>query len=619
MAIWAFVTALGISARAVRITEGEHEGRAQFIIATDTAMWFYDRAGGGVSRLIDRSGRDWVAFSKTPLNEFPQSAAAGFRGLGNLVHGAGNPDAGAGHPGFDQCESEQVDGRTIRSRSRSGRWAWSWTFLPDRAEFVMEQADPDRAWWFLYEGPVAGTFAPSTQFWGTSAGGPYRDIPDLHHQRFGQWQWAYFGDVNVPRVLFLVQHTPDDLDDTVWYSGSSRGGAADAPEGMVVFGFGRGAGTRPLFRGAGQRISVGFLETPEPLQAHAQVARAVAAAIAGRPLAAPAPPALILWYGSPQQFGQLGEPQRWVNVLGHVAPFGQVASLTGSLNEGAARPLSLGTELHRLAAPGDFNVELAWKELRPGTNRLTLRATCHDGRTLTTNAVLLVARGRAWPLPYQVNFATVTNLQEVVQVVDGHWQRRADGVRTVHPFYDRVLALGDRSWTNYEALVRLTIHGFTPPQRGPPTYDVTHFGVALCWRGHTPDGRQPSRQWFPLGAQGELLLRKAPEPARWRVLPGPDSGLPVTHAADAAPVSLGTPLYVRARVQTLADGRSRYCFKHWNADAPEPATWAVEAFKPRERDFPSGSLGLVAHNTDVVIHEVTVRSLPISEADDSAR
>jgi hypothetical protein len=256
----AILFALGLQAQAVQITEGEHEGRAQFIVTTDSARWFYDRAGGGFSRLIDSSGRDWIAFSKTPLNKFPASAAAGYRGLGNLVFGAGNPDAGAGHPGFDQCVSEIVEPNRIRTGSHSGHWQWSWSFTKTTATFSMEKADREHAWWFLYEGPVAGRFAPSHQYWGTEQDGPNRDIPDVRNQRFGHWRWAYFGDVSAPCVFFAAQHEADALDDTFWYLGSSDGGAATAPDGMVVFGFGRGPGTRPLFRGAGQRITVGLLD-----------------------------------------------------------------------------------------------------------------------------------------------------------------------------------------------------------------------------------------------------------------------------------------------------------------------------------------------------------------------
>lgn len=245
-------------ARGVQIDEGTHEDRPQFIVHTDHATWFYDRAGGGFSRLIDRDGRDWIAFSKDPLTEFPAAAAAGFRGIPNALFVG--PDKGAGHPGFDQCSSERVAPDQIRTRSLSGKWQWSWTFTADTARFVMEQADPEQPWWFLYEGPVAGRFAPTEQYWGTDAGGPLREVPDIRSQRFGRWRWAYFGDQSLPRILFVAQQEPDALDDTFWYLGSSDGGAASAPDGMVVFGFGRGPGTRPLLRGAGHRFIVGLFE-----------------------------------------------------------------------------------------------------------------------------------------------------------------------------------------------------------------------------------------------------------------------------------------------------------------------------------------------------------------------
>jgi hypothetical protein len=242
----------------IEITEGSFEGRAQFIIKTENATWYYDRKGGGFSRLLDREGRDWIAFSKEPLSEFPASAAAGYRGLPNAVFIG--PDKGTGHPGFDQCESELDGPNVIRTRSLSGKWRWTWTFTETTATFHMIEADLEQAWWFLYEGPVAGRFAPELQYWGTSAGGPNRDIPGLRNQQFGEWRWAYFGDTAVERIFFLIHHESDEVTDTFWYLGSSQGGAAAAPDGMVVFGFGRGPGAQPLFRGAGQQFTAGFLE-----------------------------------------------------------------------------------------------------------------------------------------------------------------------------------------------------------------------------------------------------------------------------------------------------------------------------------------------------------------------
>lgn len=46
----------------------------------------------------------------------------------------------------------------------------------------------------------------------------------------------------------------------LWYLGSTDGGSAEAPDGMVVFGFGRGPGTTPQLEGAGRRFTIGLLE-----------------------------------------------------------------------------------------------------------------------------------------------------------------------------------------------------------------------------------------------------------------------------------------------------------------------------------------------------------------------
>lgn len=257
----------------VTIEQGEYEGRPQFVIRTARSTYFYDRAGGGFSRLIDVDGRDWVAFRKDPLSNFPQSAAAGYRGIANLVFGAGNPDAGAGHPGFDQCVSTIVGEHTISTRSKSGTWHWRWSFTEDHATLTILQADPVNPYWFLYEGPVGGKWSPSTHYFGTDAGGPLRDLPDTKNQSFGRWRWAYFGDKECSRVLLAVQRRKDQLDDTLWYLGDSAQGIS-SNDGMIVFGFGRGPGTQPLFREAGEQFRIGFVESPlelEPAARHAAI------------------------------------------------------------------------------------------------------------------------------------------------------------------------------------------------------------------------------------------------------------------------------------------------------------------------------------------------------------
>ncbi len=597
-------------ASALDITETLFEGRPHFMVRTERATWLYDRAGGGFSRLVDREGRDWISFGAEPLSEFPAAAAAGYRGLPNLVFAG--PDGGAGHPGFDRCTSELEGASTIRTVSRSGLWAWSWTFTETTATFAMEKADPEHPWWFLYEGPVAGTFAPEQKIWGTDRGGPQSDVPAIGSQLFDRWRWVYFGDREVPRVLFLAQHERDELPETLWYLGSSDGGAATAPDGMAVFGFGRGPENSPQLRGAGVRVTVGLLETdPGALGAYGRIAALIESAVAGEP-EAPSPDRTIrVWYGPEQRFGHLGEPQRWVNVLGNVGGAGSLETLECELNEQGVRSLSVGTDLHRLAAAGDFNVELGWDELRPGPNRLRLLARWRDGATASTVVRLDVERGRTWPLPYHVDLSRVRRLQDAVQVVDGEWRLTPEGVRTARRWYDRVLAAGDASWASYEATVVLTLHGFTPAQRGPPTYGVPHVGVGLRWPGHSADGRQPSRRWHPLGAATEFLIQPGGRSGRWRILADGGARFAEVRAAEISPLAPGRRFRLKAQVVTLPDGISRYRVKQWNDAAAEPRAWALEGLEAAG-DVPTGSLLVVPHNTDVTVHEIHV--VPIDPA-----
>lgn len=149
----------------------------------------------------------------------------------------------------------------------------AWDFTDNDATLTIRQADPEHHYWFLYEGPVAGQWSPQTHFFGTSTGGPRFEQPDGKSQLFESWQWAYFGDRGSSRVLLVMQQQPDDLADTLWYLGSQQAGLK-SDDGMLVFGFGRGPGTKPLFHGPGQQFRIGFVEQvtiDQPQQLHKQV------------------------------------------------------------------------------------------------------------------------------------------------------------------------------------------------------------------------------------------------------------------------------------------------------------------------------------------------------------
>jgi len=247
---------------AVQISDGIYsQGQECFKIETPTATYLYQKTAGGFSNIYDQSGIDWVQFHKTEEAKYPASAASDYRGLPNLVFRS--DDGGCGHPGFQKMTSEKVAPTQIRSTSNSGRWQWTWTFYPNFAELEVEKTDPEHAYWFLYEGPIAGRFSPGTHYWGTNVSGPLDTKPDLVKgpELYDHWQTVYFGDQQAKEVFFLHQLQSDDLVDLYTYMGNDKELGNDSPDGMVVFGFGRDKGAQPLMT-SNQKFRIGFYQQP---------------------------------------------------------------------------------------------------------------------------------------------------------------------------------------------------------------------------------------------------------------------------------------------------------------------------------------------------------------------
>lgn len=238
--------------------EGKYENRPHFIVKTPSAIYYYDQAGGGLSRMLDLAGRDWIDFKMNPWGEYPAAAASAFRGIPNFVFGS--DDGGAGHPGHDQCISGKIGENAILTTSKSGKWQWKWTFFETYAKVEMLKVDPAYAYWFLYEGKPGGKFDPPNQYFGTNLSGPHNEQLDYYkgNKRFEQWQWAYFGHQDVDQVMFIAQEIPDEHSDTFSYLGNTKSGI-NAPDGMVVFGFGRASGAKPLMR-TPNTFYVGFIQ-----------------------------------------------------------------------------------------------------------------------------------------------------------------------------------------------------------------------------------------------------------------------------------------------------------------------------------------------------------------------
>jgi hypothetical protein len=232
-----------------------------FRIETPHGRYLLEQKSGGFSNIYDRDGKDWVAFKVSEKVLVPQSAAADFRGVPNLVYSGA--DGGVGHPGFDRCLSRQTGPHQIRTESKSGLWAWTWRFTSKYAVQCLEKNDTSRGYWFLYEGPVNARFRPAEQYWATDTDlGPRQDVPELMTGTpvMGQWQWAYFGDTQANRVLWVLQSPHDQVQDFFAYMGSEPGKGINSSDGMNVFGFGRGMGSKPLLRQEKVCFYIGFYE-----------------------------------------------------------------------------------------------------------------------------------------------------------------------------------------------------------------------------------------------------------------------------------------------------------------------------------------------------------------------
>ena len=307
------------------------------------------------------------------------------------------------------------------------------------------------------------------------------------------------------------------------------------------------------------------------------------------------------WYGPHQTFGRLGHPQRWINVLGNVRTAGPLETLYYTLNGGEPWHLSMGKDSHRLARPGDINLDIARTRLRPGRNDIVLYARDLEGNEGHGALTVDYRDGGPWPLPYTIDWQTIKNIQDAVQVVDGRWRVTNAGVRTTEPYYDRMLAFGDDRWTDYEIRTSIVFHAYTTAVVGPPTYGVSHAALATRWTGHYRDGQQPHVTWYPLGATSEFQLRKALTECRWRFL---DGDTIVEDTSQAQPIELETVYDIVLQASTLPDGNSLYRVKLWQRGEAEP-DWQLESRKSGQA-VTSGSGLLIAHNADVTFGNVSV-------------
>jgi hypothetical protein len=83
-------------------------------------------------------------------------------------------------------------------------------------------------YWLLYEGTPGGKLDLDRDYW-VRSDGVRLPVTESWSGKLPSPEWVYFGDENLRRVFFLVQHENSDASDQFWQMQGN----------MTVFGFGR--------------------------------------------------------------------------------------------------------------------------------------------------------------------------------------------------------------------------------------------------------------------------------------------------------------------------------------------------------------------------------------------
>ncbi len=307
-----------------------------------------------------------------------------------------------------------------------------------------------------------------------------------------------------------------------------------------------------------------------------------------------------VWYGSDQTFGIYGKSQTWANVLGNVRDPDGLERLFYTLNGGAEEELGIGPDQWRLADAGDFNVEVEFDNLGLGENTLEISAVDALGNETSQTVVVRRVAGDSTLRPITIDWADVENIQDVVQITDGHFEIRGDTLGIVSPDRDRLMLIGDESWTDYEVTTVVTPRAldttFFNPDPGP-----SNFFVAGGWQGHVDwQGQQPQIGYWPTGAFALVLW----PPLERIQLKGNEETDEII--GPTTRIRFGVSYNIKFRVETLPDGVD-YRFRMWPQGSPEPDAWDLELLEttgPR-----SGSIGLSVDHLDAVFGSISVTPL----------
>lgn len=221
-----------------------------WVVATTNATYWFEEAGGALSRLLDNFGNDWITYR---TNNVEGGYDGTFRGIPNMIH----PND-VFHPGRTTCVSSLlIDGpvkASIVSESKDGLFACKWDFYPNHSRMTLTTVPNGFNYWFLYEGTPGGVFEDSDYVVRSSGASNTLDTAWSAGTVLPQPEWVYFGDPAADQALYFVNQQNDTAYDTYF-----KGSGGSDENSMTIFGFGR-EGMNKYMSGTPAYFTVGLAD-----------------------------------------------------------------------------------------------------------------------------------------------------------------------------------------------------------------------------------------------------------------------------------------------------------------------------------------------------------------------
>ena len=127
-----------------------------------------------------------------------------------------------------------------------------------------------------------------------------------------------------------------------------------------------------------------------------------------------------IWYCQNQSFGKLGNPQKWINILGRVYSKTPIKMMTYRLNGQSPRKLSFGPDKRRLIGIGDFNIDIDIDELISEKNEIFIEVFDIQNQKGCKN-IFFDFQKKSLSLPLTIEWQKETDIQKKAAIVDGIW------------------------------------------------------------------------------------------------------------------------------------------------------------------------------------------------------